>query len=63
MTRVAHDASLTPANQQHLRQTARRRERLRHIQTLTQEQQLALIEEARAARLTTAEERKSEVQH
>jgi hypothetical protein len=51
MSTGAHP-SLTPSDWQHLNQTARRRrERLRHIHPLTREQQVALIEEARAARL------------
>jgi hypothetical protein len=62
MNRVAHDARLTPPDQQHLKRTARRRERLRHIHPLTREQQLALIEEARAARRAIVEERQSQVQ-
>jgi hypothetical protein len=54
----AHSQSVTPSDTQPLRQTARRRrERLRHIHPLTREQQLALIEEARAARL--AQEQKT----
>jgi hypothetical protein len=50
--------SLTPSDRQHLKQAARRRRgHLRHIHPLTREQQLALIEEARAARL--AQEQRS----
>ena len=52
MTSGAHRRSVTSSDTQPLKQTARRRrDRLRHIHPLTREQQLALIEEARAARL------------
>ncbi len=52
MTSGAHSGSVISSDTQPLRQSARRRrERLRHIHPLTREQQLALIEEARAARL------------
>ena len=52
MTIGAHRRSVTLSDTQALKQTARRRrERLRYIHPLTREQQLALIEEARAARL------------
>ena len=52
MASGAHRHSVTTSDTQPLKQTARcRRERLRYIHSLTREQQLALIEEARAARL------------
>ncbi len=52
MASGAHRQSVITSDTQPLNQTARRRrERLRHIHLLTREQQLALIEEARAARL------------
>jgi len=60
MTSGAHSRSVTSSDTQPLKQTARRRrERLRHIHPLTREQQLALIEEARAARVAYAQEQKS----
>jgi hypothetical protein len=53
MTSGAHSQSVTSSDTQPLNQTARRRRgRIRHIFPLTREQQLALIEEARAARLS-----------
>ena len=51
MTSGAHRQSVVSSDTQPLKQTARRRERLRIVQLLTREEQLALIEEARAARL------------
>ena len=52
MASGAHRQSVISSDTQPLKLTARRRrERLRHIHPLTREQQLALIEEARAARL------------
>ncbi len=61
MTSTSRLSSLTPSNRQNRTQSARRRrERLRHIHPLTREQQMALIEEARAARLTAAGEHKPE---
>jgi hypothetical protein len=61
MTSTSRLSSLTPSNRQNQTQTARRRrERLRHIHPLTREQQMALIAEARAARLAAAGEHKPE---
>ncbi len=51
MTLGAHHRSVVSSDTQPLKQTARRRERLRIVQLLTREEQIALIEEARAARL------------
>ncbi len=61
MTSTSRLSSLTPSNRQNRTQSARRRcERLRHIHPLTREQQMALIEEARAARLAAAGEQRPE---
>ena len=61
MTSVSRLPSLSPSTRQSLKQSARRRrERLRHIHPLTREQQIALIEEARAARLVAAGEQRPE---
>ena len=61
MTSASRLPSLTPSTRQNQTQTARRRrERLRYIHPLTREQQIALIEEARAARLAGAGEQKPE---
>jgi hypothetical protein len=61
MTSTSRLSSLTPSKRQNRTQSARRRcERLRHIHPLTREQQMALIEEARAARLAAAGEQKPE---
>ena len=58
MTTGAHHPSLTSRDRQDLKQAARRRRKhLRHIHPPTREQQLALIEEARAARAAHAQER------
>ena len=51
MATGAHSQSVVSSDTQPLKQTVRRRDRLRTIHPLTREQQLALIEEARAARL------------
>ena len=51
MATGAHRQSVVSFDTQPLKQTARRRERLRIVQLLTREEQIALIEEARAARL------------
>ncbi len=51
MATGAHRQSVVSSDTQPLKQTARRRERLRIVQLLTREEQMALIEEARAARL------------
>ena len=57
MTSASRLPSLTPSTRQNQTQTARRRrDRLRHIHPLTREQQIALIEEARAARLASTGE-------
>jgi hypothetical protein len=60
MASGAQHRSVTPSSPQPPKQTARRRERLRHIHPLTREQQMALIEEARAARLAAAGEQTPE---
>ncbi len=61
MTSTSRLPSLTPSNRQNRTQSERRcRERLRYIHPLTREQQIALIEEARAARLAAAGEHKPE---
>jgi hypothetical protein len=61
MTSTSRLSSLTPSTRQNQTQSARRRrERLRHIHPLTREQQIALIEEARAARLTATGEQPPE---
>jgi hypothetical protein len=60
MASGAQHSSVTPSGPQPLKQTARRRERLRHIHPLTREQQMALIAEARAARETAAGEQRPE---
>ncbi len=51
MATGAHRQSVVSSDTQPLKQTTRRRERLRIVQLLTREEQMALIEEARAARL------------
>ncbi len=52
MATGAHRQSVVSSDTQPLKQTVRRRrERLRIVQLLTREEQMALIEEARAARL------------
>jgi hypothetical protein len=57
MTSASRLPSLSPSTRQNQTQSARRRrERLRHIHPLTREQQIALIEEARAARLASTGE-------
>ena len=57
MTRGARHLSLTPSETKHLNQTVhRQRERLYPLHRLTREQQMALIEEARAARLAYFQE-------
>jgi hypothetical protein len=61
MTSASRLPSLTPSTRQNQTQTARRRrDRLRHIHPLTREQQMALIAEARAARLAAAGEQPPE---
>ena len=61
MTSASRLPSLTPSTRQNQTQSARRRrERLRHIHPLTHEEQIALIEEARAARQAAAGEQKPE---
>jgi hypothetical protein len=50
LTTAHHPSWSTPRNTRAARQSRRRRECLRHIHPMSREQQLALIEEARAAR-------------
>ncbi len=59
MSAEAHRLICRPAGTQQSKQTARRSRR-RHIHQLTHEQQLALIEEARAARRAHAKDTRLE---
>jgi hypothetical protein len=59
MSRGVQHTVPSPSEPNRWGRTARRREHLRHIHPPTREQQLALIEEARAARLAHDQEQRS----